>query len=124
MLSDQRRMVVGPLIVAALGIVVWWMPDLAAFIFFPPLVLGVGVGFVARYTDAPPSVLVMTAAASTAIIFGVYVAAGFVVRIARAGARLFTPDRRRSCICCGRRCSRRSEATRPERRCRASVTAP
>ena len=74
MLSDQRRMVVGPLIVAALGIVVWWIPDLAAFIFFPPLVLGVGVGFVARYTDAPPSVLVMTAAASTAIIFGVYVA--------------------------------------------------
>jgi hypothetical protein len=73
-LSDQRKVVVGPLIVAALGIAVWRVPDFAAFIFFPPLVLGVGVGLVARYTDAPPSVLVITAAASTAIIFGVYAA--------------------------------------------------
>ena len=72
-LSGQRKVVVGPLIVVALGVAVWWVPDFASFIFFPPLVLGVGVGLVARYTDAPPSVLVFTAAASTAIIFGVYV---------------------------------------------------
>jgi hypothetical protein len=73
-LRDETKVAVGPLIVAALGIVVWWLPDFAAFIFFPPLVLGVGVGLVARYTDAPRSVLVITAAASTAIVFGVYVA--------------------------------------------------
>ena len=73
-LPDQRKMLVGPLIVAALGIIVWWLPKFSTFIFFPPLVLGFGVGLVARYTDAPPSVLVLTAAASTAIIFGVYAA--------------------------------------------------
>jgi hypothetical protein len=73
-LSDQKKVVVGPLIVAVLGIAVWWVPDFATFIFFPPLVLGLGVGFVARYTDAPSSVLVITATASTAIIFGVYAA--------------------------------------------------
>ncbi|HEY3673104.1 MAG TPA: hypothetical protein VGN51_19365 [Acidimicrobiia bacterium] len=71
--SNQRNGVVGALIVAALGIAVWWIPDFTAFIFFPPLILGVGVGFVARFTDAPRSVLVITATASTAIIFGVYV---------------------------------------------------
>lgn len=72
-LSDPKGVFVGTLTVAALGIAVWWVPDFASFIFFPPLVLGVGVGVVARYTDAPRSVLVITAAASTAIIFGVYV---------------------------------------------------
>src|SRR5690349_4352674 len=73
-LLDQRKAMVGPLIVAALGILVWWLPYFRTFIFFPPLVLGFAVGLVARYTDAPPSVLVVTAAASTAIIFGVFAA--------------------------------------------------
>ena len=73
-MSDQKRAVMGPLIVAVIGIGVWWVPDFGKFIFFPALVLGLGVGFVARYTDAPSSVLVITATASTAIIFGVYAA--------------------------------------------------
>ena len=62
----------GAAIVAAISVGVWWVrvPGLASFVFFPPLLLGVGVGVVARYSVARPRVLVVTVMATTAILFG------------------------------------------------------
>jgi hypothetical protein len=61
------------MIVAAIGIGVWWVPGFSAFVLLPPLLLGVGVGIVARYSGARPLVLVVTAAATTAILFSTVV---------------------------------------------------
>ena len=62
----------GAAVVVAIAIGVWWVrvPGLSSFIFFPPLLLGVGVGVVARYSTARPAVLVVAAVTTTAIQFG------------------------------------------------------
>lgn len=73
-MHSTSRSVVGVAIVSAIGIGVWWVPGFASFLPFPPLILGVGVGVVARYSVARPSVLVVTATATTAIIFAFFVA--------------------------------------------------
>jgi hypothetical protein len=71
---NTRGSAAGAAIVAAIGVGIWWLPGFHSFLLFPPLVLGVGVGFVARYMKARPSVLVITAAVTTAAIFGFFVA--------------------------------------------------
>jgi hypothetical protein len=63
----------GVVIVAALGVGVWWIPNFSSFLLFPPLLLGVGVGIVARYSGSQPGVLVTTAAVTTAVLFSVLV---------------------------------------------------
>jgi hypothetical protein len=76
MVGSARRSRTGAVIVVAIAIGVWWVrvPGLTSFVFIPPLVLGIGVGLVARYSTARTGVLVATAAATTAMLFGFVVA--------------------------------------------------
>ena len=76
-MNSSPRSVIGPAaIVAAISIGVWWVraPGLTSIILVPPLFLGVGVGVVARYSTARPAALVVTAAVTTSVLFGVGVA--------------------------------------------------
>jgi hypothetical protein len=68
--------VVGIVCVVAIAVGVWWVriPGLTSFVLVPPLLLGVGVGVVARCSAARPGALVVTAAVTTVILFGILVA--------------------------------------------------
>lgn len=79
-MRSARKSPTGVVIVAAIGIGVWWVPRFASFLLLPPLLLGLGVGLVARYSNARPSALVTTAIATTAVVFGF-----FVVRLSSYG---------------------------------------
>jgi hypothetical protein len=74
--SNAWKSVVGVLCVAAIAIGVWWVhvPGLTSFVLVPPLMLGVGVGVVARFSAARPGLLMLTAVVTTAILFGIVVA--------------------------------------------------
>jgi hypothetical protein len=79
---STNRSAVGVAIVAAIGVGVWWVPGFASFLVLPPLMLGVGVGVVARCSRARPGALVVTATVTTALVFGF-----FVTRVSSYGVR-------------------------------------
>jgi hypothetical protein len=78
--SRAKESAAGAAMVAVMAIAVWLVPGLSNFLLFPPVLLGVGVGLVARYCGARSSILVLAAMVTTAIIFGV-----FIVRVSSYG---------------------------------------